>query len=112
MFPQRRIGGGLALLAITDVLLAGIVPLWIRPALAAPTTGGKPGETVYGSDVVMKAVPGPEQTMEGRKVLPGHGGFCLPVEENARSVGTRPGKVGMKPPLPGHGGFLVPGEEC
>ncbi len=112
MFQQRRIGGGLALHAITDLLLACIVPLWIRPALAAPTTGGKPGETVYGSDVVMNAVPGPEQTMEGRKVLPGHGGFCLPVEENARSVGTRPGKVGMKPPLPGHGGFLVPGEEC
>lgn len=77
VFPQR-IGGGLALLSNTDGLLAGIVPLWIRPALAAPTTGGEPGETVYGSDVVMRAVPAPK-TDDGRpKGTPGHGGILVP----------------------------------
>lgn len=80
MFPQR-IGVGIALLAITGVLLTGVAAMWTGPALAAPTIGVNPGETVYGSDVVMKAVPGPEQTMEGRKALPGHGGFLAPGEE-------------------------------
>lgn len=111
MFPQRRCVG-FTLLAITGVLLMGVVAVWTGSVFAAPTTGGNPGETVYGSDVVMQAVVGPEQTMEGRKALPGHGGFCLPIEENARSVGARRGKVGMKTSLPGHGGFLAHGAEC
>lgn len=106
MFPQR-IGVGVSLLAITGVLLTGVVAIWTGPALAAPTTGEKPGGAVSGSEVVMKAVKVPS-------ALPGHGGFCgTKVEPDVtRSTGTGRGQVVMKAPLPGHGGFLAPGEEC
>lgn len=113
MFPQR-IGVGVSLLAITGVLLAGVVALWSGPALAVPTTGEKSGGAVSGSEVVMKAVPEPEKAVKVPSALPGHGGFCATKVESdvARSTVMGRGQVVMKTPLPGHGGFLAPGEEC
>jgi hypothetical protein len=112
MFTWRN-SVGLALLAITGILLMGAVAVWTRSAFAATTSGGKTGGTEYAAEAGMKAVPDQDKALEGRKALPGHGGFCpLKGKQVVHNMGMGRGRVGMPPPLPGHGGFLGQGQEC
>ena len=112
MFPRRNSVGS-AIIAILGILLMGDVAAWTQSAFAATTSGGKPGGTEYGSQAGLKSVPDQDKTVEGRKALPGHGGFCTPTgKPETGSMGVGRGQAETRTTLPGHGGFLAPGEEC